>query len=397
MLLLPLGDDNPTRRRPVVTFTLMALNVLVFVALHVLTSPETERAWLMAWGFDSAHPFGPQLVTSLFLHATWLHLVGNLLLLWIVGDNVEDKLGPVAFSVVYLVGGMLGCQMFVGLEQLALGLGSRVGELGPDHPPVVGASGAIATLIGVYVVFFPDARMRLLVWYFFFVSIVRVRARWVLGLWFAYDVWRTVLADFSPEHEGVATAAHLGGGLFGLLAGVTLKRWAGGRAEGSAWDVHTGFSVGESSRRPGVHGLTQWEALLVPPPPPERQLMDVEDRLTDLVRDGDYEAALELYPSYESHARERPLPGDVQIDLAQELDRRGFVRDALRAYHRYLETEPHGLERAEAKFRIALLHAVHLDDPDAAAPFFRDVLAEHADPNVRDRAREGLARMDAQE
>lgn len=395
MLLLPLGDDNPTARRPVVTVSLMVANVLAFLTLHLVVSPGTEMEFLLRWGFDAAHPFSPQLLTSLFLHAGWLHLVGNLIFLWIVGDNVEDKLGPWAFLGAYLVGGAIGCWAFVGLGQLAHGQDPTLGVYGVDRMPVVGASGAIATLVGIYLVFFPDARMRLLVWYFFFVSLVRVRARWVLGAWLAYDAWRTVLGDGGAASGGVATAAHLGGGLLGLLLGATLKGWAGGRREGSPWDVHTGFSVGDRSRRPGIFGLTQLDELLVPPVPPERSLIDLEDRLTNLVRDGHLDAAIELYPSYESHERERPLPADVQIELAHELDERGFVRDALRAYHRYLDSEPHGLDRAEAKFRIALLHAVHLEDREGAAPWFREVLVEHADPQVRERAREELADMPA--
>jgi membrane associated rhomboid family serine protease len=208
--LIPIKDENPTQRIPYVTVTLMALNVLVYVYQLILPA-EGEFILLHQYGLVPAWLTGlsdvqlpgdwlPRVTTLIsyaFVHGGFMHLAGNMLYLWIFGNNIEDVLGPVRFLAFYLLGGVLAA-----LAQVATGPGSTL--------PMVGASGAIASVLGAYLILFPRANVVVLIWFFFFVRLIRVPAILMLGLWFLIQV----LGAGGP---GVAWMAHIGGFVAGLL------------------------------------------------------------------------------------------------------------------------------------------------------------------------------------
>jgi membrane associated rhomboid family serine protease len=156
------------------------------------------------------------LVKSLFLHGGWLHLGGNMLYLWIFGNNVEDRLGRLGFLGFYLVGGSIA-----GLSHAAIAPGSSV--------PLVGASGAIAAALGAYLVLYPRARIQSLVFLGFFYQLVAVPALIVLGFWFVLQLLDgfTTLGAGTADDAGVAFFAHIGGFVFGALAGLVIRRLPG--------------------------------------------------------------------------------------------------------------------------------------------------------------------------
>src|SRR6185436_11937237 len=112
------------------------------------------------------------LVTSMFMHGGWAHLLGNMWFLWIVGDNVEDKLGKIRYLALYLVGGAVAALTFAAIARASKISPELLEALGGRHPPLVGASGAIACVMGAYLVFFPEARVRILWWLFFYVQVI---------------------------------------------------------------------------------------------------------------------------------------------------------------------------------------------------------------------------------
>jgi membrane associated rhomboid family serine protease len=152
------------------------------------------------------------LLTSMFLHGSWLHLGGNMLFLWIFGNNIEDHLGKVRYLGFYLLGGIAASA-----AHIALNIDSTV--------PVVGASGAIAAVMGAYLVWFPNALVRTAV-IFFLITVVDVRAKWLLGFWF-------VMQFFTSPNSGVAWAAHVGGFVFGVLVALAVRNSA--RMRRAAW------------------------------------------------------------------------------------------------------------------------------------------------------------------
>jgi len=211
--MFPIRDHNPSERTPYVTYGLIAANVLVFLATLPLMQNEAGllRLWssyalVPAWVSEGHGLSG--LFTSMFLHAGWLHLIGNMLFLWIFGDNMEDAFGHLGFLLFYLAAG-LGA----GLVHVAAAPGSMV--------PTVGASGAIAGVLGGYLLLYPRARVDIL---FFFVVIIRVFTvpAWaMLGVWFLLQLLNGGAAD--PNAGGVAYWAHAGGFAIGFL--LTLPWW----------------------------------------------------------------------------------------------------------------------------------------------------------------------------
>ena len=209
--MLPLGDDNSARRiTPFVTYILIALNVLVFL-LELNNGEEFIQRWAFVPSRFLADPAGDfaTLFTSMFMHAGWAHLLGNMLYLWIFGDNVEDRLGHALYFVFYIL-----CGLAATFAQLAISLGSSVAN--------VGASGAIAGVLGAYLVMFPRGRINVLLGRF----VTPMSAIIVIGLWFLLQIFSqiNVFSAGSQGGGGVAYMAHIGG----FVAGVVLTFLLGG-------------------------------------------------------------------------------------------------------------------------------------------------------------------------
>jgi membrane associated rhomboid family serine protease len=224
--VIPLRDKNPTRRTPIITWALIGACLVAFAIELSITAAGGDadlEGFFREWGavprditaaFDSGDYASQAILgmfTSMFLHAGWLHLLGNMLFLWIFGNNVEDRLGSVPFLLFYLVGGVVAA-----LTQVVIGPGSTI--------PLVGASGAIAAALGAYIVLFPGARILSLVFLGFFYQLIEVPAIIVLGFWFALQLL-SGFASFGAETAdgGVAFFAHIGGFVFGLVAGLLLR------------------------------------------------------------------------------------------------------------------------------------------------------------------------------
>lgn len=405
-MLFPLGDDNPRRNAPIVTVLLIAANVAVFLGRNLgATDDEIER-FFRQWGYDSDHPLSVQAFTSMFMHGSVLHILGNLWVLWIVGDNVEDKLGKVRYLLCYLIGGLAAAWSYSAIASLAgpvSGPAGGVFEAVPgEHPPLVGASGAVYAVMGMYLVFFPEARVRLLLWLFLFVQVIQVRAKWFIGITIALDFVQTLMAR-GPAAGGVATAAHVGGGVFGIAAALFLKQSVGGGADGDAWDVHTGFSRqvrdGTEPLRGGPAGgigaPVEDAPWFAPPEPMEERGDEVAGALVRLVREGRLREAIDVYPSYVALRRERPLPADVQLEIAHEFYRQGLARDGISAYKRFVDSHPTDDDAPEAAFRIGILYARGLGDAKSAVPWLRRAAESHENPDVVAYATAELKRIGA--
>ena len=201
--MFPIGDDNSARRIfPVVTYVLIALNVLFF-----FVELSGGDAFIMQWAFVPsrflANPAGDflTLFTSMFMHAGWVHLGGNMLYLWIFGDNVEDRFGHIKFVIFYIL-----CGLAATFAQLAFSLGSNV--------PNLGASGAIAGVLGAYILLFPQAKVRVLQGQ----RVIQVPALIVIGLWIVLQFFSGIgsIAN-AAQTGGVAYMAHIGGFLAGFV------------------------------------------------------------------------------------------------------------------------------------------------------------------------------------
>jgi membrane associated rhomboid family serine protease len=234
--LIPLKDDIPTRRTPVITIALIVLNVLVYFAFEQgtlglgdvgnervveygaipveVTHPGTdcvalERGTQIACGQDVGDsgyvPFWVTLFTSMFMHGSLLHLAGNMLFLWIFGNNIEDSMARPTFILFYLLGGLaaLGLQVVVDPNSAV---------------PTVGASGAIAAVLGAYARLYPRARVVTLIFIVIIFTVVTLPALLLLGVWFLLQLLPAFSEPVTGAGGGVAYFAHIGGFVFGLVA-----------------------------------------------------------------------------------------------------------------------------------------------------------------------------------
>jgi membrane associated rhomboid family serine protease len=210
--MFPIRDHNPSGKTPYVTITLIVINVLVFLGCFLSYSETDLNFFYFQWGFIPARLMADEgyatILTSMFLHGGWLHLGGNMLFLWIYGDNLEGEMGPVGFLAFYLACGVAaaGLQAWVDLY-------SRI--------PMIGASGAIAGVMGGYLLLYPRAKVDVLFIFIIFFRIFAIRAWIVLGLWFAIQL---VFGLSTPsDGGGVAYWAHAGGFIAGAI--LTLPIW----------------------------------------------------------------------------------------------------------------------------------------------------------------------------
>ncbi|MFN2240510.1 MAG: rhomboid family intramembrane serine protease [Thermoanaerobaculia bacterium] len=207
--MIPLRDRNPRTSTPWVNYILIALNLAAFaweLSLGVRFESTLasvafvpERFWQAGgWGAD-----GMSMLVSMFLHAGWLHIGSNMLYLWIFGDNIEDRLGHFLYLVFYLA-----CGFAATMAHALLNAGSGL--------PAIGASGAIAGVLGAYLVLFPRAHVMTLIPIGFFIAVRELPALLILGLWFAIQIFSGVASIGASEAGGVAWWAHIGGFVAGL-------------------------------------------------------------------------------------------------------------------------------------------------------------------------------------
>ena len=242
--MFPLKDHNPTSRVPWVTITLIAVNVVVFLFVQrpydkglsqarfsyeyaaipcevttgrPLTGDEVtltvragdDQACQRITQADEDEPVFPHkavflaVVYSMFLHGSWLHIAGNMLFLWVFGNNIEDRMGPFFFLIFYLLGGIVAT-------------GAHIAVQPSSTVPLIGASGAVAAVMGAYLILFPNVSIRTLIIPFVFVLFRDIPAKWLLGFWF-------VLQFFTNPADGVAWVAHVGGFVFGVMVAYVFR------------------------------------------------------------------------------------------------------------------------------------------------------------------------------
>lgn len=225
--MFPISDDNPTRITPLVTYGLIAVNIAVFIHELTLNQPQLKQFFQLYAvvpkeltasfaGIAVNQPVSEPLtlVTSQFLHGGLAHIFGNMLFLWIFGNNIEDKLGHFKYLIFYI-----SCGVLAALAQWFFSTQSSI--------PSLGASGAIAGVMGAYIIRFPQAQIRTVVFFFPFIFFPRIPAIFYLGIWFfmqaVYGIASLgVPTNVGMESGGIAYWAHAGGFVFGAILGPLL-------------------------------------------------------------------------------------------------------------------------------------------------------------------------------
>jgi membrane associated rhomboid family serine protease len=203
--MIPLRDSQPSYSRPVVTFLIIAINVIVFL-FEISLEPFSRNHFIYIYGIVPEHLAVSTLFTSMFLHGGWMHLIGNMWFLWIYGDNIEDILGHWKYLIFYIL-----CGVAAGLIHVVTNVYSNM--------PTIGASGAIAGVMGAYLVKFPHSRILTLIPIFVFFTTVEIPAVFILLYWFVLQFFSGFgsIGESQLSRGGVAWFAHIGGFVAGIL------------------------------------------------------------------------------------------------------------------------------------------------------------------------------------
>jgi membrane associated rhomboid family serine protease len=387
-MILPLGDSPNPRGVPVATYALLLANVAVYLFItlplgatpadpsdpmlmeyvrvisralprpvsiqEIVSQTSAYDLFVFRYGFRPAAPRVADLFYSLFLHAGFLHLFGNMLFLWIYGDNVEHRLGPLRYLIAYL-----GTGVTATLFHTAFDPASQL--------PLIGASGAISGVLGFYFRWFPRNQVRLLLLIFpFFLDVIMVPARIVLALFLILDNLLPFLLRRSVQ-GGVAYGAHLGGFFAGLAVAWLMDRRA-------------------LARKP-----SDYETAEVAPDSLETPAAAIEQALAA----GQFASAARMYFSLNREATRKILPPAASLLLAHWLHEHGQDDAALVVYRRHLRDYPRGPGLAEAHLGAGLIQLESLGQPTPAYQHFLAALESDPSPEIEARARDALAAIAA--
>jgi membrane associated rhomboid family serine protease len=380
-VFLPIGDEPNVRHRPPwVNYGLIAANVAVFFLAGGLRPDAAYEEVVGRYGYVPAAPTMETLFTSMFMHANLLHLFGNMLYLWIFGDNVETRLGPVGYLAGYLATGAAATLLF--------------GVFNADAAiPLVGASGAISGVQGVYFLAFPRNRVKMLVW-FYYVMVVHVRARLVIGFWFVVNDLLPILLGRAVLGDQVAHAAHLGGFATGLLLAAAVAPALRG------WFVEP---------PPGKYGTREPSTLRTSPlwgkrsfgrgawDPEAAEGDGATARILSAWREGRREEAGELFASALKDGEPVALPEAEHVRLAVHLYDGARFDEAREAFRAFLDAHPASRNVPAAAFGLGMILSRRDGDLDGARPLLETAAAGHPDTSVRELARRELARISALE
>ena len=371
-MFLPISDAPNPPGRPLVTWALIGLNVAVYLlataALHGAADPshplvqeymrEAGRSVLapglsnydvlvFEYGFRPAHASLLTLFTSMFLHGGLLHLAGNMLFLWIFGDNVEHRLGRLGYLAAYLGTGAAATLFFAAMSR-----GSDI--------PLVGASGAISGVMGFYFLLFPRNVVNVFVLFFVFIQVIRVPARVVLGGYIILSNILPALAQGNAGPSGVAYGAHIGGFFAGLGAAFLVDRR-------------------ERESRPREFREARGH----------RAAAARRPSFADLVASGRLSDAADTYFATSDHILDRESPREVLV-LGRWLSEEGNARAALSAFRRVLASHPSGVLAADAHLGAGLVQLRNLERPTSAYQHFLDVIDLEPQSEAAAIAREGI-------
>jgi membrane associated rhomboid family serine protease len=353
-VFIPLGTDRALRRPRLVVPALIGINAAVFLGLEVWGNLNPgQAADIIATGMlRPGDVVWWNLLSYAFLHGGWLHILGNMLFLWVFGPNLEDRLGWLGFLVLYLAGGIAA-----GLMHLLF-----------ERSPVVGASGAIAAITGAYAVLFPMTMIRCFV-FFLVIGVFWIPALWFIG---AAVIWDVVLQGLSPG-DRVARLAHIGGYIFG--GGLAFALRGAGVLAPEEYDL---FSRFKQARRRRAFAEAAEHA--TKPPPATAGLSDAESErlaearatLTRAVMAGDFAAAAGHFETLRrdfqaAGASAVTLPRRQQRDLANGLLAAGRHALAAEAYERFAAAYPDDPEAPQSRVMLALICRRYLNDPARAA------------------------------
>jgi len=363
-MLIPIRTDHHLSRKPIANYIIVGANVVLFLLRYQVPGYD---ALIRPYLLDPAGPRLEQFFSSMFLHAGWAHIIGNMIFLWVFGNSVNDRFGNVAYTAFYLAGGVLS-----GIGYLLLS----------GHAPVLGASGAIAGVTGCYLVLFPRVRVTLLAWLFWMLVPIEISSLIFLGFQFVFNIW----ASFAHAGGGVAYVAHASGYIYGiavaagLLALGVLPRdvydllslWKAHRRRSTYRRMVTqgydpfGF---QPARAQGSAG--RWvRARSVSSTPRDdtasAAVLNLRRQISQAHGLGDFSAAAGRYIELVALADDAVLPRQQQLDVSNQLMSEQRHSQAADAYERLIRHYPNYEHIEDIRLMLGIIYGRYLRQAERA-------------------------------
>jgi membrane associated rhomboid family serine protease len=384
-MIIPLRTDSPLRTTPYMNWAIIAANVIVF--LMTLSNPHATDPYALS----ARSPQLFQFFTYQFLHGGWLHLIGNMLFLYIFGNNVNDRLGNVGYLALYLAGGV-----FAGISYIV----TSNGEVG-----LIGASGSIATITGAYLVLLPRSNITI-VYFFYLVGVTEIASIWFILGFFAYDIF----LNFSA-HDNVGHTAHIGGTIFGALLCIGLlaarllprdpfdvvaliQRWNRRRQYRDM--VAGGYNPFEYTQpvRAGYFGASKPAPAAASDPRADR-ILEVRSEVSRALAGHNLDLATRLYTELKTLDPQQTLPKQQQLDVANHLAGQQLYPQAAEAYESFLQQYPKADQVAQVELMLGLIYARYLQKGDRAREYLTRAASKYHDGRELELAREELSKLAA--
>jgi membrane associated rhomboid family serine protease len=375
-MTLPIRTDSPLHRTPWMNWALIAANIVIFLGQQFAPA-ITQRFQLFP-----LDPSPTRFVTYAFLHASWMHLLGNMLFLYIFGNNVNDKMGSVAYFGFYLAGAVVAAVVYT---------------LAAQRAPIVGASGAIAAVIGAYLVLFPRSHITILN-IIYVIGVFEIASIWFILFWFAFDVFLNFASN-----DNVAHVAHIGGTIFGFIVCVVLlltrmlprdqfdivalfDRW--NRRRQYRGLVSKGYNPFDPTPAAGSARGVNPAAAGGPyggPPfnPASQRVAELRAEATDAAVAHDLPRAAEIYRQMRKLDPLQVLSRQVQLDVANLLANQQRYSEAAEAYEAFLRVYPKYEQIEKVELMLGLIYARYLAQYQRAREYLNRALSRlHGDREV---------------
>ena len=355
-MLLPLRTDSPLRHTPWVNWGLITINVIVFfiTGLHGGGAHGADR-----FALATRQPELYQFITYQFLHANWMHIAGNMLFLYIFGNNVNDRMGNIGYLAFYLAGGVFSAITYIVTQG--------------HESQLVGASGSISAVTGAYLVLLPRSNVTIF-WFWFYVGVTDIPSLYFIAGFFVYDVF----LNFASA-DNVAHAAHIGGTLFGFIASVGLlvfhllprdhfdivaliQRW--NRRRQYREMISSGYNPFEYTQTTPVQGNSR-----PAPPLPDaqtQQILELRAKISDAVGAHDLDLATKLFLQLKAMDAQQVLSRQNQLDVANHLAHQQLYPQAADAYETYLRQYPKSEQIEQVELMLGLIYTRYLSQYERA-------------------------------
>ncbi|HEX3357474.1 MAG TPA: rhomboid family intramembrane serine protease [Tepidisphaeraceae bacterium] len=378
-MFIPVRTDTPLRRTPYMNYALIVANVIVFMCQQGVIRGSLENMLLL----QPRDPRLWQFFTYQFLHGSILHIVGNMLFLYIFGNNVNDKLGNFGYLGFYLAGGV-----FAGIAHVLT-----------SSEPVLGASGAIAAVTGAYLVLLPYSRITIF-YFFYLIGTFELSGLWFVLLFFAMDIFEQFSSGMFGGREAVAHMAHIGGTFFGFAVCMTLLSVR--LLPRDMWDL---FGILDRWNRRRQHrdavskgydpfGYTPRQTPNARPDPMMERIQDTRASISEAVAQQRLPDAVKLYLELRAIDPNQVMSRQTQLDIANQLFADGLHPAAADAYELFLRTYPKAEQIENVQLILAIVYARYLNRYDRAKELLTSALTKlHAERDI-ELAKSELARIE---